>query len=65
MLARGEGKFSDVFIFSSWLLDGVDLMDRGDAGFGLVIAGGIAGTVGALAVVVYVIVTVAKWAWGG
>jgi len=40
-------------------------MNKGDAGFGLLIAGGIAGSVAALAGVVYVIVSVAKWAWGG
>ena len=36
-------------------------MDKGDVGLGLVVAG----SIGLIAGVVYVIVTVAKWAWGG
>lgn len=39
-------------------------MTKGDLGFGLLICGGIAGSIGALVGVVYVIVSVAKWAWG-
>lgn len=39
-------------------------MDKGDLGFGLLIAGCIAAGIGALAGVVYVIVSVAKWTWG-
>lgn len=39
-------------------------MDKGDVGFGFLIAGCVAGGLGGIAVVVYIIITVAKFAWG-
>ena len=39
-------------------------MDFGDLKFGLFIAGCVAGSIAVIAGVVYVIVTVAKFAWG-
>ncbi len=40
-------------------------MNSGDAGAGLIITGAIVGSVVAVAGMVYLVVTVAKWAWGG
>lgn len=40
-------------------------MNKGDLGFGLVIVGGAAGVIALGLGVIYGIVTVAKWAWGG
>lgn len=39
-------------------------MNRGDLGFGLFIGGMAAGVVAIIAGVVYLVVSVAKWAWG-
>ena len=40
-------------------------MSKVDLGVGLVFAGVVGGSIAILAGVVYVIVSVAKWAWGG
>jgi len=40
-------------------------MKKVDLGVGLVLAGAIGGSIAILAGIVYVIVSVAKWAWGG
>jgi len=40
-------------------------MNKGDAGFGLFIVGCAVGVIGLGLGIIYGIVTVAKWAWGG